>query len=142
MSELIRVDPRWPGAWYALKGFLADALEKGNGGKDWSLDDIRAAAIEGHVALWGLVKNNGIYGAGVTTVTQYPRRRVLEVLALGCEKDTEELWRPLLDHLRGLAQSLGCSAIIGTGRPGWGRKLGAAERRIFEIEIHNAGSAA
>jgi hypothetical protein len=135
MSELIRVDPRWPGAWDALQGFLRSALERGNGNKDWSLEDIREAAIGDRVALWGLVGNNHVYGAGVTTMTQYPQRRVLEVLALGCERDTEEQWLPLLEHLRDLARALGCSAILGTGRPGWARKLGAEERRVFEVEV-------
>ena len=135
MSELIRIDPRWPGAWGTVRGFLNDALERGNGNKDWSLEDLREAAIGDRVALWGLVGNNHVYGAGVTTITQYPQRRVLEVLALGCERDTEEQWLPLLEHLRNLARALGCSAILGTGRPGWARKLGAEERRVFEVEV-------
>ena len=135
MSVLVRIDPRWPGAWGTVRGFLNDALERGNGNKDWSLEDLREAAIGDRVALWGLVGNNHVYGAGVTTITQYPQRRVLEVLALGCERDTEEQWLPLLEHLRGLARALGCSAILGTGRPGWARKLGAEERRVFEVEV-------
>ena len=135
MSELVRVDPRWPGAWGTVRGFLSEALERGNGNKDWSLEDLREAAIGDRVALWGLVGNNHVYGAGVTTITQYPQRRVLEVLALGCERDTEEQWLPLLEHLRNLARALGCSAILGTGRPGWARKIGAEERRVFEVEV-------
>ena len=135
MSELIRIDPRWPGAWGTVRGFLQDALERGNGNKDWSLEDIREAAIGDHVALWGLVGNNHVYGAGVTTVTHYPQRRVLEVLAMGCERDTEDQWLPLLAHLKQVAQAFGCSAILGTGRPGWARKLNAEERRVFEIPL-------
>ena len=135
MNDLIRIDPRWPGAWGTIRGFLKDALERGNGYKDWSLQDIREAAIGNRVALWGLVNDNHVYGAGVTTVTHYPQRSVLEVVALGCEHDTEEQWLPLLEHLRDLARALGCSAILGTGRPGWARKLGAEERRVFEVEV-------
>ena len=135
MSELIRIDPRWPGAWGTVRGFLQDALERGGGNKDWSLQDIREAAIGNRVALWGLVNDNHVYGAGVTVVTHYPQRSVLEVVALGCERDTEEQWLPLLEQLRSLAHALGCSAILGTGRPGWARKLGAEERRVFEVEV-------
>ena len=135
MSDLLRVDPRWPGAWEALQGFLRDALERGGGNKDWSLQDLFDAAVSERVALWGLVEDGGIYGAGITTVTQYPQRRVLEVLALGCERDTEEQWRPLLEHIKQIARAFGCSAILGTGRPGWARKLGAEERRVFEVAV-------
>jgi len=135
VSDLLRVDPRWPGAWEALKGFLSEALERGGGNKDWSLQDLYDAAVSERVALWGLVGNGHVYGAGITTVTQYPQRRVLEVLALGCERDTEEQWLPLLEHVKGIARAFGCSAILGTGRPGWARKLGAEERRVFEVEV-------
>ena len=135
MSELLRVDPRWPGAWEALKGFLSEALERGNGNKDWSLQDLYDAAVSERVALWGLVEDGSVYGAGITTVTQYPQRRVLEILALGCKHDTEEQWLPLLEHVKQIARVFGCSAILGTGRPGWARKLGAEERRVFEVAV-------
>jgi len=135
MSDLIRIDPRWPGAWGTIRGFLKDALERGNGYKDWSLEDFHEAAVSGHVALWGLVDNNHVYGAGVTAVTHYPQRRVLEVVAFGCERNTEEQWLSLREHFLELARSFGCSAILGTGRPGWARKLGAEERRVFEIAV-------
>jgi len=135
MTDLIRIDPRWPGAWGTVRGFLKDALERGGGNKDWSLEDLFKAAIVDQVALWGLVSNNHVYGAGVTVVTQYPQRRVLEVLAFGCERDTEEQWMPVLEQLQSLALAHGCSAILGTGRPGWARKLGAEERRVFEVEV-------
>ena len=135
MSELVRVDPRWPGAWDALQNFLRAALERGGGLKDWSLQDLREAAQTERVALWGVVDDDRVLGATVTVVTQYPQRRVLEVLAMGCERDTEEQWLPLLDHLKQVAQAFGCSAILGTGRPGWARKLNAEERRVFEIPL-------
>jgi len=135
VSDLLRVDPRWPGAWEALQGFLSEALERGNGNKDWSLQDLFDAAVSERVALWGLVEDGSVYGAGITTVTQYPQRRVLEILALGCKHDTEEQWLPLLEHVKQIARAFGCSAILGTGRPGWARKLGAEERRVFEVEV-------
>ena len=135
MSYLLRVDPRWPGAWEALKGFLSDALERGGGNKDWSLADLREAAQTERVALWGLVDDEHVLGACVTVVTQYPQRRVLEILALGCEHNSEEQWLPLLEQVKQIAQVFGCSAILGTGRPGWARKLNAEERRVFEIPL-------
>ena len=94
MSALIRVDPRWPGAWDTLQDFLTAALERGGGLKDWSLQDLREAAQTERVALWGVVDDDRVLGATVTVVTQYPQRRVLEVLAMGCERDTEEQWLP------------------------------------------------
>jgi hypothetical protein len=133
---LLRVDPRWPGAWDQLAPYLEAALVRGGGDTDWSLDDIYKAAEREEVALWGGVKDqHHVFGAAVTRITAYPRRHVLEVLAMGADPDHESDWMECLAQLSDLARHMGATAIIGTGRPGWARKLGAQERRVFELPL-------
>jgi hypothetical protein len=133
-TELVWADPRWPGVWAQTRDYIAAALERGEN-KDWGLEDLRGAAISGHLTLWGFVTDGKITGAGMTTVTHYPKRRVLEIVAMGADKQSEDYWLPLLERLKAAARSMGCSAVVGTGRPGWARKLGAKERRVFEVEL-------
>ena len=134
MSELVWVDPRWPGAWALTCKYLEAALERG-GDKDWHLEDLLRGALSGRLSLWGFVTAGRITGAGLTTITEYPQRRVLEIVAMGADTQTEDYWLPLLERLKDVARSMGCSAIMGTGRAGWARKLGAEERRVFEVEV-------
>ena len=133
MSELIRVDPRYPGAWSVLSRYLQEALERGGGDKDWSVDDIYSGVVSGHLALWAMIKDDAIFGGGVTCVQHYPKRKVLEILAMGADQDSP--WGECLEKLAVHAQEMGLTAIIGTGRAGWARHLGAKERRVFEIDL-------
>lgn len=135
MTDLVRVDPRYPGTWAKLSGYLQNALERGGGEKDWSLDDIHQAILEGRLALWAGVRGLVVFGAAVTCVTHYPRRVVLEVLAMGADAHHEDDWHECLEQMVQHAQDMGLQAIIGTGRAGWARKLGAKERRVFEIDL-------
>ena len=135
MTMLVRVDPRYPGVWDDLVGYLADGLDYGGGSKDWDAGDIYDAACKGAVALWAIISHERVIGSVVTTMTTYPRRQVLEVLVMGADRGSEPHWRECLSQLADLARASGASAIIGTGRPGWARKLGAEERRVFELPI-------
>ena len=135
MSELIRVDPRYPGAWATLEPYLSEALEKGNGTCDWLAEDIYVAAVENRIMLWALVDDGKVFGALATVVAGLPRRVLLEILAMGADAHTEDKWSGLLEQLKQYAAANGIHAIVGTGRPGWARKLGATERRVFEIGV-------
>lgn len=132
---LVRVDPRWPGAWDQLSPYLASALKEGDGERDWSLEDMYEGAVWGKLALWGLVVDGAVFGATLTCITHYPRRAVMEVLAMGADSGKEAAWHACLDQLMEHAKQMNVQAIIGTGRPGWARKLGAIERRVFELPL-------
>ena len=135
---LIAVDPRYPGVWDDLAHYLAQAIERGDGGRDWGLEDMRERIESGHVMLWAFVVGDEIHGAGLTCKTVYPRRAVLEILAFGADPGFEEDWLAELPWLGGYAKQAGMSAIIGTGRPGWVRKLeGVREKRAFEIDLES-----
>lgn len=132
---LVPVHPRYPGAWASLFPYLDRALQRGDGTRDWGLSDMFKRAEQGFVQLWAWVVDGRIRGAGLTCRTVYPRRAVLEVLAFGADPGHEDGWLQELPVLKDLARGGGMAAIIGAGRPGWARKLGAKERRVFEIDM-------
>jgi len=131
--ELVRLDPADPDQWRAAEPYLARALARGGGGKDWGIGDIRQRATEGKVALWGFLRGPSFLGAGVTAERQYPRRLVVEVLLFGCEPHIE--FMDALPQLKRMAHAIGATALWGTGRKGWARRLGATERTVWELEV-------
>ena len=136
LAQLVRVDPRYPGAWGAVVPYLREALEKGDGVRDWSERDIYQSAIDGRTELWAVVTNGSVSGAMLTCVTRYPQRSVVEVIAAGADAHSDENWLPLLEDLKNMARAIGATAIVGTGRNGWGRKLNATRTRVvWELDI-------
>jgi len=134
-AKLVRVDPLFPPLWSKVCEYLDMALEVGGGKRDWGLDDIFYSAIRNQIDTWVLLDDDGIFGACATSLTIYPRRRVLDVLLLGTDPHREDGWRLCLEQLSDVARSVGATMITGTGRPGWARKLGCKERRTFELEV-------
>jgi hypothetical protein len=134
-SDLVHIDPQSP-YWPAAEPYLQSALDVGGGSKDWGLEDIRAMALSVQIDVWVLVDHvSGLFGACVTVLNQYPKRRALDVLLLGTDPHREDGWRECLEELKLIARIAGASSITGTGRPGWARKLGAKERRVFDLEV-------
>ncbi len=135
-TGLVRVDPRFPGAWEALRGYLESALQRGGGEKDWGLQDVYQQAVDGIVQLFAGVTDGKVFGAIVTCESSYPQRRVIEVLLAGTDPHTEDQWASCFEQLKSTAKASGIAAIVGTGRPGWGRKLGASRTRlVWEVDL-------
>jgi len=132
--KLIPFHPGFLGAWESLSPFLSQALERGGGNRDWSLDDIYQHAYQGHVQLWSMQTVDRFVGAGVTCDTHYPQRWVVEILLLGCEPNYGYP-QQALKIFREMAKKRGAHSLVGTGRPGWAKFLGAEERRIFEVKL-------
>lgn len=139
---MIRVDPRYPGIWEDVRWFLELAIARGDGRRDWGLDDIREQAENGAVELWALIDDGELVGAGVTCRSYYPQRTVLEVLAFGCQKSKfETAGREALLQLQAIAKSLGVQALVGTGRPGWIKKIPISRYRyVWEIDLSPEGN--
>ena len=131
--KLRRLSAALPEDWEQAAPFLQAALVKGHGESDWLLEDIYNAALADRVMLWGLVDDEHLIGAGATCVLDYPRRRVLEILVLGTEPHCG--LEPFLEQIKQVARGLGATCLQGTGRPGWARKLGGRERRVFEVDL-------
>lgn len=117
-----------------VRPFLEKALEKG-GARDWSMYDIEQAIYAGRVQLWAVVSEH-LIGAAVTTVTSYPKRKVLEVLLFGSEAHTEDIWQDALQELSSIArEDFGADSMTWTGRPGWSKLPGVETRHIFELRL-------
>lgn len=132
--NIVRLSAVYRDAWAACAEYLEKALAAGGGIKDWDLADVRDLAGSGQVALWGLVEDGALVGAGVTSETVYPKRKVFEVLLLGTDPNTG-LFEEALTQVREVAKSQGCDYLSGTGRPGWARAIGAKELRSWELPI-------
>ena len=136
MARLIRADVTFPPLWAILAAYLETALETSGAKADWDTEDVRAAALRSEVDVWALFgTDERIFGAGVTSISSYPKSKVLDVLLLGTDPHREDGFMECLEQLKAMAREVGARKITGTGRPGWARKLGATERRLFEIEV-------
>lgn len=135
IAQIVHVDPMNTPLWVLVCGYLEQALETGGGKRDWGIADIFHCAVKGEIDAWILTDVDGVFGAAVTTLNVYPLRRSIDVLLLGTDPHREDGWRICLDNLATIARSVGATMITGTGRPGWARKLGCKERRVFEYEV-------
>lgn len=114
---LALLDPLWP----RLAPLIEQARAYSCG--EYELEDVRALVAAQKGQLWGVVGEEGIAGAIVTKIIEYPRVRALHVLYLaGRDFDT---WEQPHAALEGYAREQGCSEIHLTGRAGWARKLSA-----------------
>lgn len=131
---LVRADPRVPGVWDTVRDYLEAALVRG-AEKDWDLKSLRWAIESGALQLYTFVKGGRVFGAGVSSEIVYPKRKVLEIVLMSCAPGHEEDWKRIFEQFKSHARGSGFSSIEGTGRPGWARKLGAKERRVFEVDL-------
>jgi hypothetical protein len=133
---IVRVDPRYPGAWDSLVPYIKDALGRSGAYRDWLEDDVFAAVVAGQCALWALIHEGQIFGAVVSSEIYYPKRKVVDVTLMGTDPNTEDQWRECVTIFKAMAKASGASCLTATGRPGWSRKLGAdRERIVFEIDL-------
>lgn len=133
---LIRCDPRLPWMWETLSPYLEMAIEESGCSRDWTIEDVFTLCAMGNCHLFALVHGKRIFGACVTQITQYPRRKVMDALLVGADDHTEEMWLQCFEQLKAIARSFGASSISGTGRDGWFRKLDADRRRyVIEVDI-------
>lgn len=121
MNNFIPIDVRWPGAWEALERYIKSALEKGGASKNWDLKDIYKEALEKRVQVWGLVKDNKIYGSVVTKALFYPKRKIMEISFLGVDSGHAEDWRDLRFSFFEMLKNSGFAAVVAGGRPGWSK---------------------
>ena len=118
-----------------IECFLADALERGGGWRDWLLEDVREMAAKREIDLWELRSDGQTFGGAVSVMRKFPRRLTLDILLLGTYPHRErELFQALV-RIKEIAKSVGATAITGTGRPGWARMLNSQEHRVFEIDL-------
>jgi hypothetical protein len=114
--------------------YLRRALEHTD---EWDIDDVALQYANAAVGLiLCLTGENRPFGALCVEVGEYPKKRILQVHLFGADDHSEDLWAAWIwPQLQDFARSLNCTSIIGTGRDGWARKLGAKRRILWEVPL-------
>jgi hypothetical protein len=124
---------KWPGTYTQVVGYIQAALDKG-GDQDWAIYHVIENLTKGRWALYGVLNDGALVGAGVVCVQQFGQRRVLEVVLFGADKGSN-VYADALNCLKDIAKSLGCRAIRCEGRKGWKKALKAKQINVIELEI-------
>jgi len=103
----------WQTEWLKCKKHIQKALDVYDSG--YNIDDVEQSIKEGTFQLWP-----GKQSAVVTSVTQFPRKSILNIVFSGGKMD--ELLE-MLKELENFAKLMGCSEIRLGGRKGWKRVL-------------------
>ena len=121
--------------WTFAEPYLLRALEHTD---EWGIDDVREQYCAGKIGLiLCLDRWRTPFGAICTEVADYPKKRVLQVHLFGAKDHTEDDWMAFIwPQLQEAARQAGCSAISGTGRDGWVRKLHAKRRYLWEVGLY------
>ncbi len=109
--------------WDSVKDFLTPAIKVTNG--RYMLYDVYAAIKADSMQLWiAFNDEREVLGCEVTSITDYPSRRVLTSVFTGGRKIN--LWKnEMMGILVQWAEDNQCTAIEGYGRKGWIRMLDA-----------------
>ena len=105
--------------YYKIKDYLEGCAEYTYG--RFTAQDIKNnIKNNSHQQLWIAHKEDKIYGFVVTQPTQYPQKKVLDMVFTGGIE--LELWKEdMLKTIQGFAKSTGCEVIESQGRKGWGK---------------------
>jgi hypothetical protein len=102
--------------------------------------DLLRLAFAGQAAIWLCEVDGEIKAAFVTWIKDYPRRRVLEIVAGGGGRMKDWI-EPLKTALDEHACQCGCSHIASVARPGWLRAWGAEPTGDIQMVRDVAGAA-
>lgn len=104
--------------WPDVEDFITAAVNRSRG--EMTTDDIKEACKEGRMFLAVAHEGWEVYGAVVSEVRQYPRKRALAVPYMGGREFMK--WRKQMgDFLVLGAKNIGADFIEALGRKGWSR---------------------
>lgn len=109
-------DDRILGAWHIAAPFMERAAEFTYGRFD--VDDIFDAVLNNNHHLWLAFNDNGVKGALVTAIKQYPKKRMLDLAFIGGE-DGHSWKDQMLDIMQRWAFDNSCDGIEASARLGW-----------------------
>lgn len=96
------------GMWPAIAPLLERGL-KHSGGR-WTLESAYKSIVDGSRQLWIAFENNVIYAAALTSIENYPGRRILNYQLVGGYR--MDLWYDhMSDVLHKFASDMGCDGI-------------------------------
>jgi hypothetical protein len=118
MSLYVVEEPRIDELWPLLAPFLEPSLDVGN---EVYIDNLYEEVKRRQGLLWvGYSEELGIYGAAITEIIQYPRKKVFLIKYLGAKTGA---MKPILDVamsvFRRFATELECDVVQLYGRKGW-----------------------
>ena len=124
------------GWWYLVEEYLNAALKHGLG--EYSIEDIKKSCKARDMQLWVNFDKEGVQGAFVTKISQYPQKNILCVLLLGGNEFMK--WRDEADALlNAFGKEKNCEYVELFGRKGWGKILKdinyKEQTRLFAKEI-------
>jgi len=124
------------GWWSLVEEYLDAALKHGLG--EYSIEDIKKSCKARDMQLWVNFDKEGVQGAFVTKISQYPQKNILCVLLLGGNEFMK--WRDEADALlNAFGKEKNCEYVELFGRKGWGKILKdinyKEQTRLFAKEI-------
>ena len=83
-------------------------------------EDLLDAASAGQFDMWVVFEGQEAFGVVFTGITQYPRKRCLDMTFIGGDEGMS--WKDImLDTLQRWARDNGCDSIESSGRAGWAK---------------------
>ena len=120
-------------SWLVAEPLLSPALEHED---RYGIKDLCVMFIQGTAQLLlAFDEDDRVVGAMMVSVARFPLTTKLDILAFGAAEGQKGAWMALWPDLQKYARSFGCRSIIGGGRPGWARKLGAIETISWEAPL-------
>ena len=127
-------------AWSQVEHFIDMAADATNG--RYTTLDILDALLHLNHDLWVVFDEEGIKGALVTAIKQYPNKRYLELAFIGGENGHS--WKDqMLDIMRRWARDNSCEGIESCARLGWAKIFKDDGYRpmwqVFELPLGDEG---
>jgi len=128
MVEIVPVHPtKLDLAWPTVEPWIQEALKYGP--QLYTTDSIKKLLIEKKMFLWvAITDGKDIIGTGITSISDYPLARVLDIHWIGSPKGKGVLWlRQFFKIMKEWAKQNDCTKLGGGGRRGWVKMFGFKE---------------
>lgn len=138
MIEILPVAPQHVAAlWPAVEKYVTDSLEFAQG--VFLPEDIRKFCIETKMQMWIATRDDDVLAAVITEITDYPRMRVCAVPFIG-GRDLRAWFRKMLHTVEAWSKEMGCTAMQGGARRGWGKLAGMDEVGVVLFKKYDMGA--
>lgn len=105
------------GYWDLVKPYLSAVVDMQD--KE-SLDDIHDFIVQDEYNLWALLDNEDVIGTLITTIIDYPKKRVLHMTYLSGDNIAPH-FNTVFNTMKDFGRDNGCDYVEFQGRKGWER---------------------
>lgn len=122
-QKALLVNPEFlPDIWFSVRPLIDKALEHSVG--EITSYDILKFLLNGKEFLWVGVEDDEIKSILVAEIVNYPRKRILRIVACSVDNDSNfETWSKYLHLVEDFARTSNCSHLEAMVRKGFTRKL-------------------